>query len=70
MKKVIFASGLLALMAAATSCEKYDIYPEEFDSVFTIRDSGTKDLTLYSTDEVSEYPFMITKGYSDTSSVA
>lgn len=65
MKKVIFASGLLALMAAATSCEKYDIYPEEFDSVFTIRDSGTKELTLYATDEVSEYPFVIMKGGYD-----
>lgn len=65
MKKLIFASGLLALMAAATSCEKYDIYPEQFDSVFTIRDAGTKDLTLYATDEVIEYPFIIMKGGYD-----
>ncbi|MDE7335448.1 MAG: DUF1735 domain-containing protein, partial [Muribaculaceae bacterium] len=65
MKKLIFASGLLALLATATSCEKYDIYPEEFDSVFTIRDAGTKELTLYATDSQIEYPVTIMKGGYD-----
>ncbi len=65
MKKLIFASGLLALMAAATSCEKYDIYPEQFDSVFSIRDAGTKEITLYATDDVYSYPLVILKGGYD-----
>lgn len=65
MKKLIFASGLLALMAAATSCEKYDIYPEQFDSVFSIRDAGSKDITLYATDDVYGYPVVIMKGGYD-----
>ncbi len=65
MKKLIFASGLLALLATATSCEKYDIYPEDFDSVFTIRDAGTKELALYATDQVVEYPVIIMKGGYD-----
>lgn len=62
MKKIIIASGLLALMAAATSCDKYDIYPEDFDGIFTIRDAGTKDLVLYATDDATEVPFIVMKG--------
>lgn len=65
MKKLIFASGLLALLATATSCEKYDIYPEQFDSVFTIRDAGTKEISLYATDQMIEYPVTIMKGGYD-----
>lgn len=52
-------------MAAATSCEKYDIYPEQFDSVFSIRDAGTKEVTLYATDESYGYPMVILKGGYD-----
>ncbi len=65
MNKYIIASGLLALMAAATSCDKYDLYPEDFDGIFTIRDSGTKDLVLWSTDESKEVPFIVMKGGYD-----
>lgn len=65
MKKTIIASGLLALMAAATSCDKYDIYPEDFDGIFTIRDAGTKDLVLYATDDATEVPFVVMKGGYD-----
>lgn len=65
MNKYIIASGLLALMAAATSCDKYELYPEDFDGIFTIRDSGTKDLVLYATDESTEVPFIVMKGGYD-----
>lgn len=70
MKKIVYATGLLALMAAATSCDKYDIYPEEFDSVFALRDAGSRNLTVYSTDEVAEVPFVIMKGGYDPASPA
>ncbi len=65
MKKIFFASGLLALMASTTSCDKYDIYPEEFDGVFSIKDSGTRELTVYSTDVTAEVPFVVMKGGYD-----
>lgn len=65
MKKIFFASGLLALMMGATSCDKYDIYPEEFDSVFAIRDAGTRELTVYATDATAEVPFVVMKGGYD-----
>lgn len=65
MKKLIFASGLIGLMACLNSCEKADIYPEEFDSVFSIRDAGVKDFTLYATDEVVEIPLVVMKGGYD-----
>lgn len=65
MKKIIFASGLLALMVAATSCDKYDIYPEEFEGVFTIKDAGTRELTVYASDATAEVPFIVLKGGYD-----
>ncbi len=65
MKKIIFASGLLALMVAATSCDKYDIYPEEFDGVFAIRDAGNREMTLYSTDDQAKVSFVVLKGGYD-----
>lgn len=65
MKKIVFATGLLAMMVAATSCDKYDIYPEAFDGVFAIRDAGTKELTVYSTDELAQVPFVVLKGGYD-----
>jgi len=70
MKKYIYATGLLALMAAATSCDKYDIYPEDFDSVFAIRDAGTRNLTVYSTDAITEVPFVVMKGGYDPANPA
>lgn len=62
MKKSIIASGMLALLALASSCDKYDIYPEDYDGVFTIRNAGTKDLTVYATDDIAEVPFIVMKG--------
>lgn len=58
------------MLVAATSCDKYDIYPEEFDGVFAIRDSGTRDLTVYSTDETAEVPFVVVKGGYDPDHVS
>lgn len=63
---------MVALLAAATSCDKYDIYPESFDSVLSIRDAGTRNISVYSTDEVTEVPFVVMKGgyEPETSSTA
>lgn len=62
MKKSIIASGLIALLALTTGCDKYEIYPESYDGVFTIRNAGTKDLTVYATDNIAEVPFIVMKG--------
>lgn len=62
MKKLIIASGLLALLAAATSCDKYDIYDEKFGDVLLIKDGGDKDFTVYSTDDYAELPVIVMKG--------
>ncbi|MDE6535595.1 MAG: DUF1735 domain-containing protein [Muribaculaceae bacterium] len=62
MKKSIILSGLLGALVLTTGCEKYDIYPEAFDGVFTIRNAGTRDLVVYATDDVAEVPFVVMKG--------
>lgn len=53
MKKLYIASGLVALLAAATSCDKYDIYPEQYGEVMMIKNAGERSLTIYATDEAS-----------------
>jgi hypothetical protein len=71
MKKSILATGLVAMMAlASTSCDSYDLYPEEYHSVLLIKDGGTNDLTLYVTDNVKSYPINVLKGGSDPDVVA
>lgn len=62
MKKIIIASGLLALMGAATSCDKYDIYPEQYGDVLMIKDAGEKEVTIYATDDAAEYGITVMKG--------
>lgn len=63
MKKITIATGLLAMMAAATSCDKYDIYEqEEYGDVLMIKDGGEKALTAYSTDEYAELNITVLKG--------
>lgn len=65
MKKIIIASGLLALMGAATSCDKYDIYPEQYGDVMMIKDAGEKEVTIYATDDAAEYGITVMKGGFD-----
>lgn len=65
MKKIIIASGVLALMAAATSCDKYDIYPEQYGKVLMIKDAGEKTVDLYSTDAESPQYVSVMKGGHD-----
>ncbi|MCM1309470.1 MAG: DUF1735 domain-containing protein [Bacteroides sp.] len=66
MKKIYFASGLLALLAlATTSCDEYTVYPEAFDSVFALRDAGQRNLTIYTTDAVATDTFVVMKGGYD-----
>lgn len=62
MKKIMIASGLLALMGAATSCDKYDIYPEQYGDVLMIKDGGEKEVTIYATDDAAEYGVTVMKG--------
>lgn len=62
MKKIILASGLLALMAAATSCDKYNIYDEQFGDIMMIKDGGEKEVTFYSTDEKANVYISVMKG--------
>lgn len=65
MKKIFFATGVLAALALTTSCDKYDIYPEQFDGVFTIRDAGKREVPVYTTDELVDVPFVVMKGGYD-----
>lgn len=58
----MIASGLLALMAAATSCDKYDIYPEQYGEVLMIKDAGEKSVTIYATDDAASYYVSVMKG--------
>lgn len=50
------------MMAAATSCDKYDIYPTEYNDVLMIKDGGDKELTAYSTDDHTDLPIIVLKG--------
>lgn len=70
MKKIIFASGVIALMAGLSACQHTDIYPEEFDGVFCIKDAGTKEVTVYSTDATYAVPFVVLKGGYDPEHVS
>lgn len=58
----MIASGMLALMAAATSCDKYDIYPEQYGDVLMIKDAGEKEVTIYATDDAADYYVSVMKG--------
>lgn len=62
MKKSIIFSGLLGALLLTTGCETTDIYPKDFDGVFTIRNAGNRDLVVYATDDTSEVPFVVMKG--------
>lgn len=62
MKKLYIASGLVALLAAATSCDKYDIYPEQYGEVMLIKNAGERTLTIYATDDASPCYVSVMKG--------
>ncbi|MDE6535410.1 MAG: hypothetical protein K2K82_05300 [Muribaculaceae bacterium] len=62
MKKLFIASGLLALMAAATSCDKYDIYDDQYGDVMLIKDGGDVDMDVYSTDDYADRYISVVKG--------
>lgn len=70
MKKIIIASGLLALMGATTSCDKYDIYPEQYGDVTMIKNAGEKEVTVYATDDAAEYNITVMKGGHTPENVA
>ncbi len=62
MKKLFIASGLLALMAAATSCDKYDIYDDQYGDVMLIKDGGDVSMDVYSTDDYADRYISVIKG--------
>lgn len=62
MKKLFIASGLLALMAAATSCDKYDIYDDQYGDVLLIKDGGDISMDVYSTDDYADHYISVIKG--------
>lgn len=61
MKKLYIASGIVALLAAATSCDKYDIYPEQYGKVMMIKDAGDRSLTIYATEKAQPYYISVMK---------
>lgn len=62
MKKLFIASGLLALMAAATSCDKYEIYDDQYGDVLLIKDGGDVSMDVYSTDDYADRYISVLKG--------
>lgn len=52
---------MVALLAAATSCDKYDIYPEQYGKVLMIKDAGEKNVTIYATEETAPYYVSVMK---------
>lgn len=63
MKKILFISSLIALMASGPSCsDTYDIYPDEYADVVMIKDAGERPLTIYSTDDKVPCKFTVMKG--------
>ncbi len=52
---------MVALLAAATSCDKYDIYPEQYGKVLMIKDAGEKNVTLYATEDTAPYYVSVMK---------
>lgn len=65
MKKLFIATGLLALMAAATSCDKYDIYDDQYGDVMLIKDGGDVNMDVYSTDDYADRYISVIKGGHD-----
>lgn len=52
---------MVALLAAATSCDKYDIYPEQYGKVLMIKDAGETDVTIYATETIAPYHVSVMK---------
>ena len=61
MKKIYIASALVALLAAATSCDKYDIYPEQYGKVLMIKDAGERSVQIYATEVAAPYYVSVMK---------
>ncbi len=65
MKKLNIALGLVALLAAATSCDKYDIYPEQYGKVMMLKDAGDRTVTIYATEKAQPcYISVMKSGHS------
>lgn len=65
----VFAA--LVLLQLGVSCsENYDIYPDEYAKVMMFKESGVKNITVYSPHAVSSIPISVMKGGWDSKSVS
>lgn len=63
MKKITLALGLSAVMAAGfSSCDTYDIYPEQYGKVISIKNAGDRDITVWTTDPTASDTIIVMKG--------
>lgn len=63
MNKKIIYSLLSGLLLLAYGCESYDDFiPAKFDTILALKETGEKDIRLYSTGEDGEYTFTVLKG--------
>lgn len=63
MKKLTIALGLSAVMAVGFSaCDTYDIYPEQYGKVMSIKNAGDRDITVFTTDPTASDTIIVMKG--------
>lgn len=71
MKSIYLASMSALMLLTAVGCsEKYDIYPEEYNTILMFKDSGKHDVRVYSTQDLSTFPLTIMKGGLEPSTSA
>lgn len=71
MKTKYIAIASMAAVFFVTSCsETYDIYPEEYSKVLRFKDGGLQNITVYSPQDVTEFPIVIQKGGTNPSTTA
>lgn len=63
MKKITIAASLLGMAVAFSACDNYDDrYPEKYANVIKLNVAGEETVSVYSTEDVQELPFIINKG--------
>lgn len=65
--KSFFLTGLLVLLSACgqSEYELEQLVPEEYHKILYVKDSGKQEITLYDTEDSSNYTFSIIKAGSD-----
>ncbi len=58
---------LCGMGMVAVSCDNYDdLYPQKYEKILMLKESGVRDITLYTTDEAATFPISIIKTGSNT----